>query len=174
LPEIIADSPISIISNLPYNITSPIINIILTGMNPLPEKAILMVQKEVAERLTSKSGDKNRGILSVITQLICTVRILFGVDRANFMPEPHVDSAVVELSDIRKPDMDMNLLGKILKWSFAGKRKKLKNTLLKTLNLTNQEQNIMHQTKIDFNLRPEDLSVDEWKKLTEYLQDITL
>lgn len=167
LPEIIADSPIKIVSNLPYNITSPVINLMLTKMDPLPKTAVLMVQKEVAERLTSKPGDRNRGILSVIVEALSEPELLFEVGRNEFTPPPQVDSAVIRLKNIHKSDIDLDLFVKILKWSFAGKRKKLKNTLLKTIQV--DEQLITQETGIDFEKRPEDLSAGEWRKITNFL-----
>lgn len=168
LPEIIADSPIKIISNLPYNITSPIINIMLTKMDPLPESAVLMVQKEVAERLTSMPHDRNRGILSIIVQALSTPEILFGVGHEEFNPPPQVDSAVIRLNNIHKPEFDFDMFVKVLKWSFAGKRKKLKNTLLKTTNV--EERLIAQATGIDFEKRPEDLDLKEWTRIVDYLK----
>jgi 16S rRNA (adenine1518-N6/adenine1519-N6)-dimethyltransferase len=83
--------------NLPYYITSPIVDRIL-AMGPLCRRAVLLVQREVAERLAAAPGSRDYGFLSVTTQSRAEVELLFGVPRGAFRPPPKVDSAVVRLT----------------------------------------------------------------------------
>jgi 16S rRNA (adenine1518-N6/adenine1519-N6)-dimethyltransferase len=129
-----------------------------------------MFQKEVAERIVSKHNTKKYGILSVKTQLLYDVKILFNVSPNVFFPKPKVDSAVISMT--RKKNINLNcdvdLLDKVIKLSFQQRRKKLKNSL-KRLDL---QENILEDSI--FGLRPEQLSVEEFVKLTQKISDETI
>ena len=129
-----------------------------------------MFQKEVAERIISKHNTKKYGILSVKTQLLYDVKILFNVSPNVFFPKPKVDSAVISMT--RKKNINLNcdvdLLDKVIKLSFQQRRKKLKNSL-KRLDL---QENILEDSI--FGLRPEQLSVEEFVKLTQKISDETI
>ena len=129
-----------------------------------------MFQKEVAERIASKHNSKKYGILSVKTQLFYDVKILFNVSPNVFFPKPKVDSAVVSLT--RKENInlncDINLLDKVIKLSFQQRRKKIKNSL-KRLDI---QDNILEDSI--FELRPEQLSVQEFVKLTQKISNETI
>ena len=129
-----------------------------------------MFQKEVAERIVSNNNTKKYGILSVKTQLLYDVKILFNVSPNVFFPKPKVDSAVISMT--RKKDInlncDINLLDKVIKLSFQQRRKKLKNSL-KRLDI---QENILEDSI--FGLRPEQLSVEEFVKLTQKISDETI
>lgn len=88
--------PAVVTGNLPYYITSPIVEKI-TALGPLARRAVLLVQKEVAERLAAPPGSRAYGYLSVAVQLFAAVRLLFEVRPSAFHPPPKVDSAVVRL-----------------------------------------------------------------------------
>jgi 16S rRNA (adenine1518-N6/adenine1519-N6)-dimethyltransferase len=88
IPTLEVSSPFKVISNLPYNISSPVIISLLSVCPVLPEKIVLMVQKEVAQRLTAKPGDSNRGILTVFTELFGRVEILESLRPRQFYPPP--------------------------------------------------------------------------------------
>ena len=129
-----------------------------------------MFQKEVAERIVSKHNSKKYGILSVKTQLFYDVKILFNVSPNVFFPKPKVDSAVISLT--RKENInlncDINLLDKVIRLSFQQRRKKIKNSL-KRLDI---QDNILEDSI--FELRPEQLSVQEFVKLTQKISDETI
>jgi 16S rRNA (adenine1518-N6/adenine1519-N6)-dimethyltransferase len=129
-----------------------------------------MFQKEVAERIVSNNNTKKYGILSVKTQLLYDVKILFNVSPNVFFPKPKVDSAVISMT--RKKDInlncDINLLDKVIKLSFQQRRKKLKNSL-KRLDI---QENILEDSI--FGLRPEQLSVEEFVILTQKISNETI
>ena len=121
-----------VIANLPYYITTPIIEKMIES--PLNVKAmVLMVQNEVADRLCAKCGSKDYGSISVYLNYYYKVEKLFFVSRKAFDPEPKVDSAVIKLEKREKelPLVDKDLFFKLVRDSFAMKRKNLRNNLKK-------------------------------------------
>ena len=124
-----------------------------------------MFQKEVAERICEKKGSKKYGILSVLTQAYYETDYLFSVPPSVFTPPPKVTSAVIRL--IRKEQLDINynerLFFKVVKLSFQQRRKTLRNSL-KTFNLSDS----LREDTI-FDLRPEQLSVEEFISLTDLI-----
>lgn len=124
------DAPrLSVIGNLPYYITSPILFHVLDHRGFFRE-AVFMMQKEVAERLVAKPRTKEYGILSVQTQLLSEVELLFMVPPTVFRPPPKVDSAVVRLRFTRPaPDTDLMFLKKLVRMAFNQRRKKLSNAI---------------------------------------------
>ena len=124
-------SKILIIGNFPYNISSQILFKAIDNYKSV-SCLVGMFQKEVAERIVSNNNTKKYGILSVKTQLLYDVKILFNVSPNVFFPKPKVDSAVISMT--RKKDInlncDINLLDKVIKLSFQQRRKKLKNSLI--------------------------------------------
>lgn len=122
-----------VIGNLPYYITSPILFALLNARDVLAE-AVLMMQREVAERLTARPGSKTYGILSVTLQLWATPTLLFSVSPHVFRPKPRVESAVVRLTfDQSLPDVDPALLRQVIRTAFNQRRKTLRNSLRRLL-----------------------------------------
>ena len=158
-----------IIGNFPYNISSQILFKAIENYNSI-SSLVGMFQKEVAERIVSNHNSKKYGILSVKTQLFYDVKILFNVSPNVFFPKPKVDSAVISLT--RKENInlncDINLLDKVIRLSFQQRRKKIKNSL-KILDI---QDNILEDSI--FELRPEQLSVQEFVKLTQKISDETI
>jgi len=116
--------------NLPYYITSPIIEKVLS-MRALLSRAVFLVQKEVAERLAASPGSRDFGYLSVQTQLLSEVEVLFPVPAAAFRPPPKVDSAVVRLTPRAElPVAEPRAFLKFAAAAFHQKRKTLRNNLL--------------------------------------------
>jgi len=121
--------PAAVAGNLPYYITSPVVEQVL-GMGPLLLGAVLLVQKEVAERLTAAPGTRDYGWLTVATQLSAEVQILFGVPPSAFTPPPKVDSAVVRLAPRSRADLeDREGFLEFARLCFRHKRKTLRNNL---------------------------------------------
>ena len=164
-----SEENILIIGNFPYNISSQILFKSLDNYKSV--KAIIgMFQKEVAERIISKNNSKQYGILSVKTQLFYDAKILFDVSPNVFFPKPKVNSAVISLT--RKEniniDCDLELLDRIIKLSFQHRRKKIKNSL-KKLDI---EENILEDSI--FESRPEQLTIEEFVKLTKKISSETI
>lgn len=121
---------VTVVGNLPYYITSPIVERVLT-LGPLLELAVFLVQKEVAERMTASAGSRDYGYLSVQTQFYSTPELLLGVPPSAFHPPPKVDSAVVRMTPKAAPDsVDARGFLKFAGLCFRQKRKTLRNNLL--------------------------------------------
>lgn len=151
--------------NFPYNISSQILIRMIDNKKRIPYM-VGMFQKEVAERITASKGNKSYGILSVLTQAYYTGKIIFRLSPGSFAPPPKVDSAVIRLE--RKPDFDLkcneNLFRTIVKVTFNQRRKMLRNTLKSLI----PEAEILREEF--FNLRPEQLSVDDFVYLTNIIE----
>lgn len=154
-----------VVGNIPYCLTSDILFYLFENHATVID-ATLMMQMEVAHRLVAKPKTKEYGVLSVFTQLNTECEQLFKVSRNVFFPKPQVDSAVVRLRMRNtRPDFNVDLFRSIVKSTFGKRRKTLRNGL-KFLGL---DESILK--KLDYNLdqRPEDLSVDEFIRLTKEL-----
>ena len=152
----------AIIGNFPYNISTQIVFKTLELRDQIPEFSG-MFQKEVAERICSKKGSKVYGILSVLAQAFYDVEYLFTVDEHVFTPPPKVKSGVMRM--IRKGNYhlpcDEKLLFTVVKTAFNQRRKTLRNSL-KSLNLSDN----LREDSI-FDLRPEQISVEQFIELTQ-------
>jgi len=122
--------PVTVAGNLPYYITSPIIEKTL-ALGPLLKRAVFLVQKEVAQRLTAVPGTRDYGFLSVQTQLLSTPELVLAVPAAAFRPPPKVDSAVVQLTPRTSfPALDHAAFLDFVSRCFRQKRKKIRNNLI--------------------------------------------
>tara|TARA_R100001143_G_scaffold63588_2_gene72764 strand:+ start:6198 stop:6977 length:780 start_codon:yes stop_codon:yes gene_type:complete len=160
-----SDKTIHVIGNLPYYITSQILFSIMEQRSHI-STALLMMQKEVADRIVADSGSKVYGILSVQCQLMSRPEILFDVPPTVFVPPPSVESSVVKFI-FDKPDLacsDINLK-KVVRMAFNQRRKKLSNAL-KRLNSDLPEE------EFDFTLRAEAFSPEMYEKLTARLEQL--
>lgn len=162
IKEVFNDEPFAIIGNFPYNISTQIVFRTLELRNQIPEFSG-MFQKEVAERICSKKGSKVYGILSVLAQAFYDVEYLFTVDEHVFTPPPKVKSGVMRM--IRKENYhlpcDEKLLYTVVKTAFNQRRKTMRNSL-KSMNLSDK----LREDSI-FDLRPEQLSVEQFIALTQ-------
>jgi 16S rRNA (adenine1518-N6/adenine1519-N6)-dimethyltransferase len=155
----------SIIANIPYNITAPILRKILEKTQNKPEYAIFMIQKEVAHKLCNTK----KSILSISVEVFAEYQILFEVSRTCFFPVPRVDSAVIRLDIRKKPLVPEKLLKDfftVVRAGFHEKRKKLGNHIGKFFGVG---ANIL-LGKIDPNLRAEELHIQDWITITENFQ----
>ena len=157
-------SPLAIIGNFPYNISSQILFKTLENRSQIPE-FVGMFQKEVAERICEPPGSKAYGILSVLTQSFYDTEYLFNVNRFVFDPPPKVASAVLRLR--RKETIDLNcderLYFRVVKTAFQQRRKTLRNSL-KTFSLsTNLKEDTI------FGQRPEQLGVSDFVRITNLI-----
>jgi 16S rRNA (adenine1518-N6/adenine1519-N6)-dimethyltransferase len=166
--------PNKVVANIPYNITGPIIEKLLgTIANPNPEpfdSIVLLVQKEVAERLYAKPGSKTFGALSVRVQYLAECELICTVPAAAFHPPPKVDSAVVRLRPrkIEIPALNPRQLETFLKLGFGAKRKMLRNNLQSVVE-RDRLSHLLEQLKINPQARAEDISVQQWVILANEL-----
>ncbi len=162
ISEAFGDEPFAIIGNFPYNISTQIVFRALELRHRIPEFSG-MFQKEVAERICEKKGTKAYGILSVLVQAFYDAEYLFTVDEHVFNPPPKVKSGVLRLT--RKENfhlpVDERLFFTVVKTAFNQRRKTLRNSL-KTYNLSDS----LKEDSI-FDLRPEQLSVEQFIELTK-------
>ncbi|TGD57545.1 16S rRNA (adenine(1518)-N(6)/adenine(1519)-N(6))-dimethyltransferase RsmA [Flavobacterium humi] len=162
IKEVFGEEPFAIIGNFPYNISTQIVFRTLELRDQVPEFSG-MFQKEVAERICSPKGSKVYGILSVLAQAFYDVEYLFTVDEHVFNPPPKVKSGVMRM--IRKENYhlpcDEKLLFTVVKTSFNQRRKTMRNSL-KSLNLSDN----LREDSI-FDLRPEQISVEQFIELTQ-------
>lgn len=165
LSNTFADKSFAIIGNFPYNISSQIVFKMLENRKQIPEFSG-MFQKEVAQRICEKEGNKTYGILSVLVQAFYTAEYLFTVPPTVFNPPPKVDSGVLRLK--RKQDFVLpcsdKLFFSVVKSAFQQRRKTLRNSL-KGFNLS---ENLKANTI--FGKRPEQLSVDAFIKLATAIE----
>ena len=161
----LSKNKIILIGNLPYNIATTLILNWLKYINSF-KSIVVMVQKEVASRLSAQEKTKHYGRTSVLIQVLADVRIKFDVAPENFFPKPKVHSSVIEIIPKEKIKFDYNKLDKFLKLSFMHKRKTLKNNLSKIS--SNIEEEIF-KCGIDPSLRPEEISPSEFIRLSEDL-----
>jgi len=159
-----------IISNLPYQITSPVLWKFLNEIKNKPEIMVLMVQKEVAERIISKPGKMS--VLSVMCQFYADCELISIVGRENFWPEPDVDSAVIKLKT-QTPNIKIfntKYFFKLVKIGFSAKRKMLKNNLSAGLQIPSQDiEKILQDIKLNKKIRAQELSVQNWVELYSFL-----
>ena len=165
LNEVFNGEQFAIIGNFPYNISTQIVFKTLEMRDQIPEFAG-MFQKEVAQRICEKKGSKVYGILSVLTQAFYEAEYLFTVPPDVFDPPPKVDSGVLRLK--RKVDFslpcDEKLFFRVVKTAFQQRRKTLRNSL-KTFDFSDSLKE-----DIIFDLRPEQLSVEQFIELTQKIQ----
>ncbi len=157
-----------LVANLPYSITSWVLRQ-FTEYEPAPKRMVVMIQKEVAERINSTPG--HMSILSVAIQLFCTVEIIRTVQRSSFFPVPKVDSAVIMLQRRAQPlSKNPTALMKLVKTGFAARRKQLHNTIHTGTHIPD-EQCIAAITSIGLlpTARPQELSVEQWEQLRQEL-----
>jgi 16S rRNA (adenine1518-N6/adenine1519-N6)-dimethyltransferase len=166
LSDIFGEDQFAITGNFPYNISTQIVFKTLENKEKIPEFTG-MFQKEVAQRICAKEGNKTYGILSVLTQVFYDAEYLFTVPPTVFNPPPKVESGVLRLS--RKEDYslacDEKMLYKVVKTAFQQRRKTLRNSL-KSFNLSDK---IKEDTIFD--QRPEQLSVAQFVALTLKLEE---
>lgn len=184
LPELIQNEfsdpsrPVKVVANLPYYITSPILMGLLNS--PVKWAAIcVMMQKEVADRLTAQVGTKQYGALTLAIEYSMTARLAFGVSRHSFVPAPNVDSAIVVLEP--RPDQltvqpfDKAKLFGFIKACFAHRRKNLWNNLKPVVGKDQDRQAVAKAVLTSLQIaatdRPETLTLDQFIQLANGLHD---
>lgn len=166
---------IMVVANLPYYVTTPILMKLLNDRLPI-RGFVVMMQKEVADRITAKPGTKAYGSLSIAIQYYVTAEIAMIVPKTVFMPQPNVDSAVIRLIKHDTPPVqviDEDFLFEVSRASFAQRRKTILNNLQN--GLVNGKQNkerivqALAEAGIDPTRRGETLTIQEFGKLSDCL-----
>lgn len=157
---------IRLIGNLPYNIATPLLFHVLAQRSCITDMCF-MLQKEVGERLQASPGSKQYGRLTVMMQQSCEAQLIMHVDRSAFKPRPKVDSVVLYLIPYRNPPHPVHspeAFEKVVRVAFSQRRKTLRNALKSLI----QEKQIV-KLGIDPKLRPEQLDIGAYTKLSELL-----
>lgn len=172
IDENLGGGPVKLVANLPYYITTPIIMRFLEE-NINVTDIVVMVQKEVAERMNAQPGGKDFGALSVAVQYYCDTEIVAKVPRHLFVPQPNVDSIVIALRvrPERKYKVDdEDLYFKVVKAAFGQRRKTLLNSISSMGNLAkDQVKEALEEAGIDPKRRGETLSLDEFAILSNVI-----
>ena len=171
LKNLSVNQKIKVVANLPYYITTPII------MKVLEDKVnvdcmVLMLQKEVADRMNATPSTKDYGSLSIAVQYYCDTDIVCKVPKSSFIPEPNVDSLVLKLAVNEKRKVEINdeeLFFKIVRGSFSKRRKTILNSLSNYEDLGDKDkiQKLLEISEIDAKRRGETLSIYEFANLAK-------
>ena len=186
-------APVTIVSNLPYNISGPMLAKLFDQRRYI-SKAVLMVQKEMAERVAATPGNKQYGVLSVFLQYAYEVERLFAVPRSAFSPRPKVQSMVIRLTKRKEAPLvtvfhahdsgaafdvayfthmaDEALFKKVVRCAFQMRRKKIKNALsplMRTGKREIQMKELLNSIGISAEKRPEELHVEDFIKISNKL-----
>lgn len=158
-----------LVANIPYHITSPLLQHFLNPKNPgekRPTLIVLLIQKEVADKICAKDGKHN--MLSLQTQVFGRPSIIAKVPPTDFHPQPKVESAIIKIEVFPEPLIeDFDTFDKLISAAFQQKRKTLLNSLSNLEELTREKtEKILIKSGIDPARRPQTLSIEEWDKLT--------
>jgi 16S rRNA (adenine1518-N6/adenine1519-N6)-dimethyltransferase len=159
---VLADFPVwSLVANLPYNIATPLVLDVLAGV-PAIERMLVMVQREVGERLAASVGDPAYGIPSVKRAYRATAEVVGRVPRTVFVPQPRVDSVLVRLERLAQPavDADARRLFRLVEAGFGQRRKMLRRSLAATV-----DAEAFARAGVAPTARAEELSLDDWARL---------
>ena len=170
------DLPIKVVANLPYYITTPILMHLIESGIPFSE-FVVMMQKEVADRISAKPNTKAYGSLSIAVQYYMTAKVAFIVPRTVFVPAPNVDSAILKM--VRRPEPavvveDESFFFKVSKASFTHRRKTLWNNLTgyfgKTEEIKDKLTKALEQAGLSPSVRGEALGLEEFASLADALK----
>ncbi len=165
--------PVSIAANLPYYITTPIITALLEARLPV-KNMVFMVQREVAERIAAKKG-RDAGAISLFCQYFAEPVYVMTVPAESFYPPPKVDSAVLKLKMLDKPRVlvrDEKMLFKVIRASFAQRRKTLANGLSSGLSIEKAEINeILKELGFSETVRGEALSLEDFARVSDKISE---
>lgn len=166
---------ISVAANLPYYITTPILTKLIESSLPL-KNIVVMVQKEVADRICAEPGTKAYGALTVMCRYYTVPSIITQVSAGSFMPPPKVDSAVVKLHMCDKPNVDVKdgkMFFRVVKAAFAQRRKTLLNCLAHAFPLPKERlSELLENAGISPSVRGETLGLNEFASIADALTDI--
>mgnify|MGYP001613980862 CR=1 FL=1 len=161
--------PYRIVANIPYSITSPLLRKIFL-LDKKPTRVVLLVQKEMAERITAKPGSSERGFLTLLCEAAATTTIVRTVKPGSFYPRPKTDSAIIKLT-LLPENRSSQIYWPAVEAGFRHKRQTLVNSLARDLLLPKSAVlEIFTALKLAPLVRPQVLTLDDWLKLSEVLQ----
>ncbi|MGI6743107.1 MAG: 16S rRNA (adenine(1518)-N(6)/adenine(1519)-N(6))-dimethyltransferase RsmA [Eubacteriales bacterium] len=166
----------SVCANLPYYITSPILMYLLEG-DIKPREIIIMVQKEVAQRLCASPGSPEYGALTAAAAWFGECERLFAVSAGNFLPKPKVDSEVIRITPFKSPPYRVSsgqTLRQVIRGAFARRRKTLVNSITSEFPNMNKERSVKILTAMGLpaDIRGERLSVEQFAEMTLYIDGV--
>lgn len=170
VPALVGGSPYKLVANLPYYITSPVLRHFIEESPVHPKLVVVMVQREVAERMLAKAGDMN--LLAVSVQVFGRPRVVTFVPAQAFYPTPKVDSAVVRIDVYERPRVasDLDTFFRVTHAGFSQARKQLHNSLSQRLSLPGEAvMAALEAARVEPQRRPQTLSVEEWDRVTREL-----
>ena len=172
--------PIKVVANLPYYITTPILMHLIESKIPF-EEFVVMMQKEVADRISAEPNTKAYGSLSIAVQYYMTAKVAFVVPRTVFVPAPNVDSAILKMTRRKQPLVevkDEDFFFRVSKASFVHRRKTLWNNLTshfgKSEEVKNKLEQALENAAIKPSIRGEALSISDFARLSDDLREAGL
>lgn len=165
---------LKVIGSLPYYVTTPIIEYLINNKEAI-KSILIVIQREVANRFLASAGSKDYGSVSCFIQYHTSPLYIHTIKRTSFYPEPEVDSSLVQFDVLGKPSVkvaDEELLFKVTRGAFNQRRKTIINSLSRTevLGLPKEElAGILKKAQIPPSSRPEDLSLEDFAKITNML-----
>ncbi len=175
LSQVSKERKCKVISNLPYNITTPLIMKLLEVRDPI-ETMVFMVQREAAQRITAGPGGKDYGAVSVLVQFYSKAETVFNISPRVFIPPPEVESSLIKIT-IRERLLysvrDEKLLAEVVRGSFQHRRKSILNSLSASLKMNKGKlSELIKEAGIEPSCRAESLSPAEFANLTNFLYNI--
>lgn len=174
------DLPIKVVANLPYYITTPILMHLIESKIPFAE-FVVMMQKEVADRISAEPNTKAYGSLSIAVQYYMTAKVAFVVPRTVFVPAPNVDSAILKMTRREQPLVqvkDEDFFFRVSKIGFVHRRKTLWNNLTSHFGKAEETkaklEKALEMAKIKSFIRGEALSIADFAKLADALKEVGL
>lgn len=168
LPHIDKGKKIKVVANLPYHLTTPILTMLIPRYDLISSLTVMM-QEEVAKRITAQPGNKDYGSISIFLQYYSSPHYAFTISHHCFYPQPKIDSAVVTFTLEQPPkDIDENSLFQITRTAFEQRRKMLKNSL-KDLYSHDAISNALQKIGCNPQARPEELSLEQYILLYKQL-----
>lgn len=165
---LLAAHPYRIVANLPYNVSSFFFQTVLTSPYP-PSSIVVLIQKELAERITAVPGQMS--LLALSVQLYGVPTILRMVPRSAFWPQPEVDSSLLAIDSIHQPKHSTAALFRLARMAFAGKRKQLHNSLATGLHTTpDLLRPFFSAAQIPSTIRPQELTLVQWRALAAAIE----
>lgn len=165
LEALLADGPVRIVGNLPYNISTPLLFRLFGHIDRIKDM-YFMLQLEVVERIIAGPSTANYGRLSVMSQFYCDPQKLFSVAASAFTPKPRVMSSVIRLSPKARPVevVDVGVLGDIVNRAFSQRRKTIRNALKSVISASDMES-----LGLDPRLRPENLDLEDYAACANFV-----
>ena len=170
--QLVGGGPYKVVANLPYYITSPVLRRFLEETRAKPELVVVMVQREVAERIVARPGEMS--LLAVSVQFYGAPRVVTLVPAQAFYPPPKVDSAVVRIDVYERPAVDVEpaRFFRVVQAGFAQPRKQLHNAIANRLWLPRgSAPSLLSEAGVDPRRRPQTLSLEEWASICRTLAE---